>query len=180
MYRIISMRTEDARMIAEWKYPGIYSIYSMQNDPETIAELMNGEYYACMDEERRLMGYFCAGQSARIPAQRPYIDLHSESAFQWIDIGLGMRPELCGKGIGGGFMSAGMDYIRGQNPGCRLRLVVACFNRRAIALYEKMGFHIRETVTHSLSGREFFVMYEAGDVFPPTSRDESDGTSAIL
>lgn len=180
MYHIVPMSEKEANWIAEWKYPGIYSVYSMQNDPETIAELMNGEYYACMDGEGSLMGYFCAGQSARIPTQTPYADSHGDTSVHRVDIGLGMRPDLCGKGLGAGFMSAGMAYIRNQNPGCRLRLAVACFNRRAIALYEKLGFCIRETVTHALSGKEFFIMDEADDVFPPIFRDGSDMTSADL
>jgi ribosomal-protein-alanine N-acetyltransferase len=59
---------------------------------------------------------------------------------EFIDIGLGMKPELTGKGYGSSFFSFVLYYITHSFEGISLRLTVASFNQRAIHLYSKFGF----------------------------------------
>lgn len=66
MYDIFPMPARYAKEIASWNYPSEYSIYSFENDQETVNELMNGEYFARADRSKRLIGYFCFGKSAQI------------------------------------------------------------------------------------------------------------------
>ena len=65
MYHVVPMSEAYAREIACWQYPGAYAIYSLQPSEELLAELLDGSYYACLDEKGALAGYFCFGQSAR-------------------------------------------------------------------------------------------------------------------
>lgn len=60
-----------------------------------------------------------------------------------IDIGIGMRPDLTGKGLGSSFLTTILMEIEVLFPSTPIRLTVASFNQRAIHLYEKLGFRIQ-------------------------------------
>ncbi len=153
MYGITPMTEAFARDISAWRYGGEYAVYDFEESAETLAELTGGDYVACVDADGRLIGYFCFGASARIPtAER---NVYAEAC---VDIGLGLRPALCGAGRGRDFLRCGMAYAARTHPGARLRLTVARFNRRARTLYERSGFAARETVTHRATGAAFDVM----------------------
>ena len=64
-----------------------------------------------------------------------------------LEIGLGLRPDLTGRGLGLGFLLAGIDFGRRRFGLSRLILNVAAFNERAIKVYEEAGF--RETGRHT-------------------------------
>jgi ribosomal-protein-alanine N-acetyltransferase len=55
-------------------------------------------------------------------------------------IGLGLRPDCTGKGLGQAFVEAGLEYAKQKFDPATFRLSVATFNRRAIRVYEKVGF----------------------------------------
>ncbi len=153
MYHIRPMSYPYAHEMACWSYPAEYAIYSFQKNDETVNELMNGEYYACVDMERRLAGYFCFGKSAQIPTMES--DVYGTGM---LDIGLGLKPELCGKGQGLAFMRSGMEYAIRNLGATDFRLTVACFNKRAINIYMKLGFKISDEVTHKKSHARFYLM----------------------
>ncbi|MBJ8031725.1 N-acetyltransferase, partial [Bacillus cereus group sp. N21] len=75
-----------------------------------------------------------------------------------VDIGLGMKPELTGRGLGLGkaFLQAGINLAEEQIQPDRLRLSVAGFNKRAIRLYQQVGFVAEKTFDDR--GREFILM----------------------
>ncbi len=152
MYTVNLMTREAAWKIAAWKYDGAYHVYSFSEEEETVRELLNGDYYCCFDADARLTGFYCCGESARIPTvENVYDDLY-------MDIGLGLAPSLCGQGIGQGFMEEGMAFIRKKFSVQDLRLTVACFNKRAVRLYERMGFVIVNKVEHQTTHDDYFIM----------------------
>ena len=153
MYHIEKMTLEHAEVISNWKYQDEYAIYSFQNDSETINELMTENYYACLDQENRLIGYFCYGKAAQIPTVEA--NVYDDNM---LDIGLGLSPELCGQKAGSAFLEAGMEYARAHWGTEAFRLSVADFNVRAIKVYTKVGFTIHSEVTHKRSCRKFRVM----------------------
>lgn len=153
MYHIGKMTIEHAEAISSWKYPNEYAIYSFNNDSEAIHELMTENYYVCLDQENKLIGYFCFGKAAQIPTveENVYDD-------NMLDIGLGLLPELCGQKAGSAFLETGMKYARANWGTVAFRLSVADFNIRAIKVYAKVGFISRNEVTHKKSGSKFRVM----------------------
>jgi len=150
---IILMSIDYANQISEWIYENEYSIYSFHQTDDTIKELMNGEYYAYIDRYNDLTGYFCFGKSAQIPTIE-------EGVYdsQMLDIGLGMKPILCGKGYGCSFVKSGLDFAQGNFDIKRIRLTVATFNTRAIRIYEKIGFQPFSSVTHRKTQKKFQIM----------------------
>ena len=92
-------------------------------------KLLNGDYIACTDADNKLAGYFCQGESACIPTKESFC--YSDDR---LDIGLGMHPALCGKGMGYDFVLSGIKYLSQQRPDIRFCLAVPSVYKRAYVL----------------------------------------------
>ena len=148
------MSLEDAMLIANWSYPEPYEIYNLGISKENIAELLGGEYSAVyLDGE--LFGFFCTGESARIPIEPAASIYKSESA---VDIGLGISPCMTGRGLGRGFLSFAIECIKQNRPNAALRLTVADFNERAIKAYKALGFEKTAQFIRPSDGMQFSIM----------------------
>lgn len=124
---ITPMSIDYAIQITGWTYENEYSIYNFHQNDDTVRELMNGEYYVCLDQYNDLSGYFCFGKSAQIPAIEK--EVYNPRI---LDIGLGMKPILCGKGYGYSFVKSGLNFAQENFNSKQIRLTVAEFNTRAI------------------------------------------------
>lgn len=156
-YHIQPMTIDHAYEISSWTYRGEYAVYSFRQDRETLAELTAGDYFSCTESNGRLIGYFCFGAAARIPTVET--DAYPQG---FLDIGLGLAPQLCGKGRGHAFLEAGMEHAESAFPPAVPRLTVAAFNRRAISVYRKLGFEISANLTHRTSLQPFYLMVRSG------------------
>lgn len=147
----------DAQAISRWRYEEPYSIYD--GDPTSVEALLEPRfsYHSVYDERGDLAGYFCFGEDARVAAGRRLGVYERETA---LDIGLGMRPDLTGRGLGEGFLRAGLRFAREAYSPPAFRLTVATFNRRAIRAYERAGFEAVETFGAATrgGGREWLLM----------------------
>ena len=149
-YRIRTMTQADAEEIARWHYPEPFSFYDWSADANDLAELLSSElrgdaYFSAYDEAGELAGFFGFKQPA--PGT--------------VEIGLGLHPERTGRGLGGPFLAAGLDYARSHFEPARLVLSVATFNRRAITVYERAGFTAVRVYMHSTNGGQWqFVEME--------------------
>lgn len=142
-----------AAEIVRWQYPPPYAVYDMNES--SLPELLDGSYYAVSDAEGHLVGYYCFGASAQVPAGRP----HGVYPEGYMDIGLGIRPDLCGRGQGFCFLLRGLDFARAELYAVKFRLTVASFNARATRLYEKAGFQTAAAfIRHDIDDRAFRVM----------------------
>jgi ribosomal-protein-alanine N-acetyltransferase len=135
MFVIRAMTAEDADAIAAWHYPGPYAFYDWDQDPADLAELLDpaewGRRYFAADADGELAGFFVF---------KPHAD--------GTEIGLGLRPDLTGRGLGGRFLDAGLRFAGAE----RYTLAVAAFNRRAITVYERAGFVVTERYVHHTNG----------------------------
>ncbi|HEX9036668.1 MAG TPA: GNAT family N-acetyltransferase [Ktedonobacterales bacterium] len=124
------MRLEDAREAGRWRYPSEYAIYDLDPLALTLTALLRAPL--------RAFGFHAL--AVGMPGD-PMI-----SVFSFIkrgvdvEIGVGMRPDLMGRGLGLGLMLSGMDYARARLHPATFSLTVATFNRRAITVYERAGF----------------------------------------
>lgn len=136
-YRFSPMTMEYAVQVSAWKYPEPYSIYSLEENDESISELMSGEYFYALDRQNAIAGFICKGDSARVPGGFP-AGIYNDAGV--LDIGLGLRPDWTGQGKGRDFLLEGISFLNKQFKPLRIQLVVAEFNERAIKTYERSGF----------------------------------------
>ena len=154
MIRIYPMDDAAAREIALWQYPGIYQQYSFQYNETTIAHLLNGSYFFAEDDEEGLVGLFCFGPSATIPVT----DAAAVYPPDALDVGLGLRPDLCGKGIGTSFFEIVLEAGRKLLHPPKFRLSVASFNLRAISVYRRCGFYTHTVAQNIVNGQSYYIM----------------------
>lgn len=140
---------DNALVIAdEWKYGGVYSFYDMTADVEDYEEFVDenrrnaNDHYQAM-AGGGLAGFFCVVQDGPV-----------------IEIGLGLRPDLCGNGVGKGFVSQVVGFIEARYQFDKLVLHVAAFNQRAVKVYRSCGFQDVKVIEQSSNGGvyEFLVM----------------------
>jgi [ribosomal protein S18]-alanine N-acetyltransferase len=125
-----------AMEILKWNYEPPYDFYNNEINDESIRELLEENYMAIIDLKESLTGFYCSGESAQVPAGRE-AGAYNEAA---IDVGIGMNPNLTGKGKGKAFFSFILTELQQALPQSIIRLTVAAFNERAIKLYSNMGF----------------------------------------
>jgi [ribosomal protein S18]-alanine N-acetyltransferase len=148
--RIQKMNESMAIEILGWKYEPPYDFYNNELSPESIIELMENNYSVIISDADELMGFFCTGTAAQVPSG----SLLGAYEDRMLDIGLGMKPVLTGKGNGTQFFSFVIKTIEEMYGSVPLRLTVAKFNERAIHLYEKFGFVKKDEF---LSGTSDFI-----------------------
>lgn len=132
---------QDAVEILCWKYEEPYDFYNAILTPDAMLKLLGPSYFAVKNEQDELVGFFCIGKAATVEEGHAY-GVYDD---QCIDLGIGMKPELTGKGFGSPFFAFIVDFVEKKHPGLPLRLTVASFNQRAIRLYEKFGFVKQKT-----------------------------------
>ena len=143
-FRFRTMTQAEAEEIAQWHYPEPFSFYDASADANDLAELLDpalrGDEYVSVDDETGELAGFFQFKHARPDA---------------VEIGLGLRPDLTGRGLGGDFLEAGLRHARSRFGPTRIVLSVATFNRRAITVYERAGFAAVRIYTHSTNGGEW-------------------------
>ena len=146
------MTADAAQAIALWRYEPPYDFYNWEEGDGPAGPLVPGAF-VCLDPQGQPAGFFTFGEDGRIPTveECPYTP-------GFLDIGLGLRPGLCGNGLGAAFVQAGLAFGREKYHAERFRLSVAAFNRRAIKAYEKCGFVVVQEVTNPYSKNKFFIM----------------------
>ncbi len=140
--------------ILGWKYESPYDFYNNKISTDAIKELLENNYSGVFIDDE-LIGFFCTGTAAQVPSGST-VGAYEE---RMVDIGLGMKPEMTGKGRGMDFFYFVMSTIRGLNGNGPLRLTVARFNQRAIHLYEKFGFVQKDQFASASS--DFITMVKA-------------------
>ncbi|MFT8321303.1 MAG: GNAT family N-acetyltransferase [Bacillus sp. (in: firmicutes)] len=135
-FHLKKMDRKCAEHVLNWKYEYPYDFYNDEDKKESIAELLGNPYFVVLNTTREIIGFFCIGYAAQVP--NGYLFGAYEDGY--IDIGFGLKPELTGRGNGFFYLSFILQYIEEKYKGMPIRLTVAKFNRRAIHLYEKVGF----------------------------------------
>ncbi|MEH7250733.1 GNAT family protein [Neobacillus niacini] len=143
-YNFSVLTQEQAANIAfNWHYDGEYSFYDIEADKDDLDEFLNSE--------ERGNSTFAVTKENELVA---FLNI-SEIANRTFDIGLGMRPDLTGKGNGIEFLRAGINFIQSEFKPEIITLSVATFNQRAIKLYRKVGFKDVETFMQDTNGSTF-------------------------
>lgn len=124
MRAVTPLGPEEAPLLDGWRYDPPYDFYNGEDDP-----VQNPERFFVVQDGDEVVGFY-------------YFDEQEDT----VEIGLGLRPDLTGKGLGLEFFLEGVAFAHGRFPGRRVTLNVAAFNERAITVYERAGF--RRTGEH--------------------------------
>ena len=132
---------DDAREVLGWRYDAPYDVY---NAPAEELEdnvrwflLPENAYYAILNEEGELLAFCCYGPDARVPGGD-----YNEDA---VDVGIGLRPDRTGQGLGTGLLEAVLDFGREARGITAYRTTIAAWNRRSIRTFERAGFRVTGT-----------------------------------
>jgi [ribosomal protein S18]-alanine N-acetyltransferase len=146
--QVVPLTETHCRDICTWVYPVPYDVYNwrpweiMLSAKEEFAdeELRAEQYRAVVDDNEMLLGF----------AQFfPIVGVTR--------IGLGMRPDLCGNGLGVDFVKAIAAEAKQKTPSNEIDLEVLAWNIRAYLVYQKAGFVHTDTYTRMTpTGRNSF------------------------
>jgi RimJ/RimL family protein N-acetyltransferase len=138
------------REVATWHYEPPYDFYDLASDPDDEASMHDpahaAHYRAVLtDGDGRLDAFWYFDWPDRV-----------------VEVGIGLRPGLTGRGLGESFMRAQLDYASQNWQPETFRMFVAAWNARAIRLYERLGFSevSRETRRFELVGEHEFIQLE--------------------
>jgi [ribosomal protein S18]-alanine N-acetyltransferase len=111
----------DEFLLATWRYEPPYDFYDRTPEP-----VLNPErFFQVVDEHGELIGFL-------------YFDLRGDT----LEYGLGLRPDLTGRGLGADFFRSGLEFGRDRYRPARVVTNVAEFNDRARRVYERAGFRV--------------------------------------
>jgi ribosomal-protein-alanine N-acetyltransferase len=132
-FELRPLRWRDARQISRWRYPEPYAIYNL-NTPDMLAALYCYPLW-------RLVGvaHFCAVCDERGAVVGMFQFLRQGRT---VEVGLALRPDLTGQGLGLAFVRAGLAHGAGRFAPALFRLDVAAFNERARRVYVRAGFMV--------------------------------------
>lgn len=141
-FRFVPMNAEYVQaIVGGWHYDGEYRFYDYARS-RFLRDPKNWEdgLFAVLDEDGNLVGEFT---------------IWFEDGRMWI--GFGLEPGLTGRGLGQGFVAAGIRFgvEHYGYAGSEVMLAVAAFNRRAITVYERLGFREAGRYTTDIDGRDY-------------------------
>lgn len=141
-----------ARQMAGWHYGGAFAIYDHPDWEAMVARhwgltdpaISAKEFVALLDGDRRVAGF-----------------LRFMDQADALGVGLGLRPDLCGRGLGAFVMRCvEEEALRRRGPGL-LRLHVRSFNERALRCYERAGWVCVDRIRDATAqGPDEFVVME--------------------
>ena len=143
-----------AREFVNWQYEPPYDVYNCP--PEEIGDAVHynidpkNNVYSMFDANDSLIGYCSYGRDAQVPGGD-----YSEEA---LDIGMMIKPELTGQGLGARFAEEVITNGVGKYAPKKIRVTIATFNKRAMRVWEKNGFQQTQSFERDDGGMEFVVM----------------------
>ncbi|WP_035291028.1 GNAT family N-acetyltransferase [Clostridium sp. KNHs214] len=169
-FKFVPMNLEYAKeMIDNWKYNGEYHIYDYINEEEFLLckETWGVGRFAVLNEQDKLLGeltieFFTEeDESSEDDGYVEYsiVRNNCENIYEmWI--GWGLKPELCGKGLGVEFVSECINFaVREYDyKGEYVRCGVAAFNKRAIKVYEKLNFKTFHICEGEIANKKYKIL----------------------
>jgi [ribosomal protein S18]-alanine N-acetyltransferase len=130
-FRIRPLDDDDVETILTWRYDAPYDVYDPGAEADDVSEMRaatggRAPWFAVEDESGEVVGFF-----EFTPVGSP---------VEEVEIGLGLRPDRTGRGLGPGFVEAAVAFARDTWGPSRVVLDVFPWNERAIRAYEQAGF----------------------------------------
>ena len=154
------LTAEHVSQILTWRYEPPYDLYNMGKgtaDPIELVEAIDyflqpeNHFRAVLNQPTGELAAFCSfGPDGRVAG--------GDYSLEAIDIGMGVHPELTGRGLGHMFAGAAIDFARATFQPPRLRVTIAEFNRWAQKVWERHGFAPSQRFLANF-GKRPFILY---------------------
>lgn len=126
-----AMQATDVDEIVTWRYDPPYGEYDPAHSQTDVDEMRaavgSPNWFVAVGDEGRPSGFVVAR-------------VGEEDGEVVVEAGLGLRPDLTGKGIGPGFVEDVVELVRERWAPRTMVLDVLPWNERAMRAYEKAGF----------------------------------------
>lgn len=160
MNLILQPTTEDdVREVYPWEYEPPYHIYNMFSEfsagdevDEAVAYFLNPEYEfhtIFVEESGELVGICSFGEDGQVTG--------GDYSAEAIDIGLGVKPEFTGRGLGIEFVRTVTAFAEQTFQSSLLRVTIAEFNVRAQKVWQRAGFVETSRFKAKNGGRPFVI-----------------------
>lgn len=149
-FLIFPLKREQAEVIIKWSYDPPYEVYDLT--PGDLEPLLveKFRYHQVLDRSGDLVGYCCFGEDARVPGGD-----YAQGEPDVLDVGVGLRPDLVGQGLGQDFVRAILDFaLKSYGPEI-FRVTVADFNQRSLKTFHRLGFRATYNFKREPDGMPF-------------------------
>ena len=152
---------DGARQFVRWTYEPPYDIYNMVDDlsdPNLVEAAANYfldpaiDCHVLLDEADEVLAFCTFGEDAQVPG--------GDYSLEAVDIGLGVRPDLTGRGLGQQFVTAVIQFASQRFEPDYLRVTIATFNERAQRVWRRQGFVIVQQFAAAVDGGRPFLILE--------------------
>lgn len=161
-FKFRPINRDDVSFITGWRYESPWDFYHTDHPPSEV----DFAYYL----DRRLAFYIVTREDDPLPiafcsfgddGQVAGGDYHAVA----LDIGMGIRPDLTGQGLGTKLVPAVCDFADRTFAASTLRVSIAAFNERALKVWRKAGFE--EVSRFFIPGRdvEFVILSSSNTSF---------------
>jgi [ribosomal protein S18]-alanine N-acetyltransferase len=168
-FRPIDMTS--AYQIATWQYPPPYHFYStdLAEVAETVRNLLRPHYhyYTVWDTQAALSGYCCFGLDARVRG--------GDYRAAALDVGIGLRPDLTGQGLGAAFLTAVLVFGQEQFTPVAFRATVAASNQRALRVCAKVGFLPVQQFENPYTEKQFIILLREREASDDNRAEQQPG-----
>ena len=136
-FSIRAFSETDADAVASWRYEPPYDVYDVRADGSLDEEMRDpvrwGTSWFAVDDAAtgELAGFLELVASESDSATGTQIE---------VEVGLGLRPDLTGRGLGVSFVDAALEFSCERWSPRMFALDVFPWNERAIRTYERAGF----------------------------------------
>lgn len=134
LYSVGTLTDEEAREAVAWRYGGEYAVYNFPDWAECAAR-----GWSITDAAKRENAYFSVRYAGEFLGF-----FHIMDRLGRVELGVGIKPELCGQGHGYALMKSALETIRQTRGHAPVQLSVRTFNARAVRCYEHAGFAITD------------------------------------
>jgi RimJ/RimL family protein N-acetyltransferase len=149
-YSFLPLQPEHSQQILTWRYNPPYDLYDLTESG--VSGFLNPDYryHVVVDDSQDIVGYCCFGVDAQVPGGD-----YDKGEPDILDVGVGLRPDLTGKGHGFNFVSAILKFAEELYQPEIFRVTVAAFNLRSVKTFQKLGFKETGSFTRDMISLDF-------------------------
>ena len=137
-FNISPMTEHDAQEYVSWRYEAPYDIYNIILDADETRQYLKfcidpvNKMYSIRDDFGEVVGFCVFGADAQING--------GDYGQDDLDVGMGVRPDHTGKGLGAVFAEAVIQFAKAKHSPEALRVTILDYNKRAQKVWERLGF----------------------------------------